>query len=164
MRDEFRRELLRIAAATVGVVELSHNSGPEIDDWLAYAHAKPGDPWCASWVATMHHYAANAVNSINPCPRSATVITMWDLTLPECRRPVPYPGCVYFLDHGGHTGHAGIIETVSPGGTVMSEVSGNTNGAGSREGDRVARHHGPPELSHGGKLLGFADYSELLPL
>lgn len=164
MRDEFRAALLTAARGTVGIKETSANSGPEIDDWLAYVHLQPGNPWCAAWAASMHDYAAKAVNSINPCPRSGSVLTMWSLVLPECKRPVPYPGCVYFLQHSEHTGHVGIVDVVSPGGTVIAEISGNTNDVGSREGNMVQVHHGPPELSHKGRLLGYVDFSELVPV
>ncbi len=89
---------------------------------------------------------------------------MWELTPPQCRVTIPYPGCTYFLEHTPTTGHEGVIEVVTPAGIVAAEISGNTNAKGSREGNTVARHTGPPELSHGGKLLGYADFAELIAL
>jgi hypothetical protein len=83
---------------------------------------------------------------------------MWALTEPICRVQVPTPGCVYVLKHSEHTGHVGIVETVDDAGNVLTEISGNTNEAGSREGNAVARHHGPPQVSHGGVLLGYLDF------
>lgn len=162
IRDEFRRALLEAARNALGTIETAPNSGPEIDAWLSYVHARPGLPWCPAFVCFMHRIAAVQVGVPNPCPRTDGVHAMWDLVLPECKVTIPFPGCAYFLDHGKGKGHTGIVEVVSPGGTVMVEISGNTNAAGSREGNQVAEHHGPPELSHGGRLMGYADFSELI--
>ena len=162
VRYEFRAALRRAARSFLGTKETARNSGPEIDAWLEYVHAKPGDPWCPAFVSFMHRCAAVLLDVPNTCPRTDSVHRMWELTPPQCRVAIPYPGCTYFIEHSPTSGHTGIVDIVSPGGTVMSEISGNTNGAGSREGNQVAEHHGPPELSHGGKLLGFADYAELI--
>jgi hypothetical protein len=166
VRDAFRSSLLVAARATLDVREVTRNSSPAIDDYLRYVHAKPGDPWCAAWVATMHHYAANALNAINPCPRTAGALRMWEMTLPECKIPLPSPGMVFFLDTGapGGAGHCGIVEMVTPDGDTIVTIEGNTNAAGSREGDRVARHTWKWRDGRRGKLIGFADYCELLPL
>ncbi len=162
-RDNFRAALLAAMSGSLGITETARNSSPVIDQWLAYAHAKPGDPWCPAYVCAMHRIAAVNCDVANPCPRTDGVHAMWASTPLQCRVAIPYPGCVYFLEHTPHSGHCGIVEVVSPAGVVVSETSGNTNAAGSREGNTVAEHHGPPELSHGGKLLGYADYSELIP-
>lgn len=58
---------------------------------------------------------------------------------------VPAPGRTFVLEPGG-----------------VLEVSANTNAAGSREGDRWAVHHGSPEISHGGVLLGYLDLDRLV--
>lgn len=75
----------------------------------------------------------------------------------------PVPGAIYILDHGGGVGHAGIVETVDSG-NVLTEISGNTNKEGSREGNCVWRHNGQPEVSHGGTLLGYVLLDRALPL
>ena len=62
------------------------------------------------------------------------------------------------LQHSAHTGHVGIVEQVDLAGNVLTEVSGNTNEAGMREGNAVWRHDGPPEKSHGGVLLGYLKF------
>ena len=162
LRDDFRSAMRRAARSFIGTKETAPNSGPEIDVWQEYCHSEPGKPWCPCFVCWAHRCAAVLLGVPNPCPRTASVHRMWELTPEACKVAVPYPGCVYFLEHTPHTGHTGIVDIVSPGGTVMIEISGNTNAAGSREGNCVAEHHGPPELSHGGRLIGYADYSELI--
>lgn len=164
IRDDFRGALRRAARTFIGTKEDATNSGPEIDAWLEYAHAKPGQPWCPAFVTFMHRCAAVLLDVPNPCPRTDGVHRMWELTPGACKVAIPYPGCTYFLEHTPTTGHTGIVDIVSPAGIVLSEISGNTNGAGSREGNQVAEHSGPPERSHGGRLLGYADYAELIAL
>ena len=156
--SKFVDVLLEAARGWLGHMEVTRNSSPEIDQWLAYAHAHPGDPWCPAYVCAMHREAAVHLDVPNPCPRTDSVHTMYERALSsiELMLPVPVPGCVYFLDHGHRTGHCGIVTLVSPSGTVLAEISGNTNAAGSREGNTIAEHHGRPELTHGGKILGYA--------
>lgn len=51
---------------------------------------------------------------------------------------IPKPGAiVIWLKGKGPSGHAGIVVSVS--GNTMTTIEGNTNGAGSREGDCVAQ-------------------------
>jgi hypothetical protein len=107
--------------------------------------------------------AATKLAMRNPCPRTAGVLRMWELLPDHFKTQIPKPGAIYFLDHGKGLGHEGIVEAVTPALVVASEISGNTNEQGSREGNAIARHLGPPELSHHGKLLGYADFSLPVP-
>ena len=50
----------------------------------------------------------------------------------------PQPGDVFFMLRTNGTGHTGIVESVNADGTITT-IEGNTNGRGSRLGDRVAR-------------------------
>lgn len=156
-RAEYTASLLDAARSSIGIRETAHNSGPEIDRWLEYVHARPGDPWCAAWVCGMHRQAAVALDIPNPCPRTAGALRLWDLTLPECRQQFPAPGDVFVLDTGapGGAGHVGIIEAVSPDGRTLTTIEANTNSAGSREGDCVARHTWNPSVGSRGKLVGY---------
>ncbi|RYY09100.1 MAG: CHAP domain-containing protein, partial [Chitinophagaceae bacterium] len=50
----------------------------------------------------------------------------------------PEPGAIcIWLNGNGPAGHAGIVKSTSKKTNTMYNVEGNTNGAGSREGDRV---------------------------
>ena len=55
-------------------------------------------------------------------------------------------------------------KTVTLAPNDMLEISGNTNGEGSREGNQWAIHHGYPEVSHGGMLLGYLDFERVMSL
>jgi hypothetical protein len=82
---------------------------------------------------------------------------MWALADAICRDSNPSVGAVYVVKHSETTGHVGIVDSVGDG--VISEVSANTNQAGSREGNSVWRHSGPsPEVIHGGELLGYLQF------
>lgn len=147
---------LAVAVSYIGVTEVGgNNRGPQVDQFLASVGLSPGYAWCASFVFFCFKQAAQQLSLVNPCPRTAGAIKLWTLTEPICRTTTPTSGCIYVLNHGKGQGHAGIIETVADDGTI-SEISGNTNAAGSREGNAVARHTGAsPQAIHGGTLLGY---------
>jgi len=149
------QQALTVAVSTIGVHEQGgNNQGPEVDLYLASVGLNPDFPWCAAWVYYVFRQAAQQLGLPNPCPRTGSAIKMWKLSDMAWRDSNPAPGAIYVLDHGGGIGHVGIVETSDDTG-VLTEISGNTNAAGSREGNCVWRHSGPPEVSHGGTLLGF---------
>ena len=48
------------------------------------------------------------------------------------------PGMVFFIAHGGGTGHTGFVEGLHPDGRLIT-IEGNTNNGGSRDGIGVFR-------------------------
>ena len=156
-RSDFTAALLSACRDSVGVHETSHNSGPLIDQWLAYVHASPGDPWCMAWLCGMHREAAVSLDMPNPCPRTAGALRLWDLALPECRTELPAPGDAFVLDTGapGGAGHVGIVVAVSPDGETITSCEGNSNEHGSREGNAVVMHTWNPADGRRGKLVGY---------
>lgn len=156
--SEFIDTLLTQARATLGTHEEGgKNRGGSIDTWNRGVGAPLGSPWCASWAWSMFRDACALLGVSNPCPKTASSHAMWTMADPDKRTILPAPGDLYVLDHGDGKGHVGIVESVTPAGQVATEISGNTNEAGSREGNAVVRHSGPPERSHGGTLLGFVN-------
>ena len=155
----FTGELLSAARATLGTVEEGgKNRGHSIDTWNRDAGAPLGSAWCAAWVYAMHHEAATILGIPNPCPKTAGALKLWHLAPESARRPLPAPGDVFVLDTGdpGGFGHVGIVETVAPDGMTITTIEGNTNAAGSREGNCVARHERwRPTDGKRGKLVGY---------
>lgn len=151
--------VVQLAVADIGVHEEGgNNRGPRVDQYLASVGLDPGYAWCAAFVYFCFRAAAQQLGLVNPVPKTGGVLHMGKMTEPICRAVNPAPGYVYILDHGGGVGHAGIIETVNDDGTI-TEISGNTNAQGSREGNAVARHTGTsPEAIHGGTLLYYLNY------
>lgn len=162
---DFVRVLLEEAHATIGVRESSHNGGPEISAWLRYAGAQPGDPWCIAWVVAMHAKAANRFGIDNPCPLTAGSLHLYAIAPHECRVvDLPVPGDVFILDTGapGGAGHGGIVGAVSPSGEKLWTIEGNSNAAGSREGDSVAQHTWSPRTGARGRLVGYLRFANLV--
>lgn len=150
------------ALALIGVKEApgTPNSGPVVDLILASVRLPPGNAWCAATVYYIYREAAAWLYTVNPCPRTGGALKLWGLADSHWRVQKPRRGAIYVLDHGNGLGHVGVVTAVAPDGSVLSEVSGNTNAAGSREGNAVALHHGPPERSHKGRLLGYIDFTQ----
>jgi hypothetical protein len=138
-----------------GVREVGgNNRGPDVEAYLAAVDLPAGEPWCCAFVVTGIMNGAGALGVPCTCPSTGSCLHLWARAT-NARVKVPQAGDVYVLQHSPSTGHVGFVETVSESGQVLTEISGNTNREGSREGDSVWRHEGPPELSHEGKLLGY---------
>lgn len=136
--------VIRHALATVGTRETARNSGPEIDAWLANVHAKPGDAWCMAWAWSMYQLACDECRLPNMVPRTAGSLRCWQLAGDVYKQHDPTPGSVVVfahLDRDGEQdgfGHVGIVTAVN--GAEVTTCEGNTNAAGSRNGDCVAEH------------------------
>lgn len=134
-----------------------NNRGPEVEGYLANVNLPPGDAWCCAFVVTGLQQGAGGP----AVPVTGSCLALWRRSvlfqIPE--DGIPQPGDVYVLKHSPTTGHVGFVETVGPTGTVLTEISGNTNREGSREGNSVWRHSGRPEVSHGGLLLGYLRFA-----
>lgn len=156
----FTDALLTAARGTLGIHEEGgKNRGPRIDEWNTAVHAPVGSPWCAAWVFGMHAIAATSCGVTNFCPQTAGALKLWHRGI-SFRVPMPVPGSVFVLDTGdpGGFGHVGIVEVVSPSGDLVVSIEGNTNDAGSREGNTVARHSWRPSEEKRGKLMGYLSF------
>jgi hypothetical protein len=156
-------EALFIASAEVGTREVGgNNMGAQVERYLASVGLAPGNPWCAAFLFYVFKMAAARLGLVNPCPKTGSTLRMWALADQICRDSNPSVGAVYVLKHSETTGHAGVVEKIAADGTI-TEISGNTNREGSREGDSVWRHSGPtPEVIHGGELLGYIQLDRAL--
>lgn len=151
----FNQAILAVAVTEIGVRETSRNSGERVDEYLASVGLGPGYAWCAAFV----HWCAGKARPpghVNPCPRTAGALKLWDIAHPDCKRFQPAPGFVFVLDKGHGLGHVGLVEEVVGDGTIIT-IEGNTNAEGSREGDRVARHRWAPEFGARGRLVGYVN-------
>jgi hypothetical protein len=139
-----------------GVHEIGgDNRGPDVDAYLTNVNLPAGEPWCCAFVVMGIQEGAGALGVPCTCPVTGACLHLWSRA-PNSRVLVPQPGDIYVLQHSLTTGHVGFVETITDDGLdVATEISGNTNVTGSREGNAVWRHDGPPEISHGGKLLGY---------
>jgi hypothetical protein len=123
-------KVIEAARKEIGVAEVTENSAPRIGQYAVYVGFKTPVPWCAAWVSFCFGEAGFAR------PRTA-----WSPALFPVNRLArdALPGRVFgiYFKSLGRIGHCGIIERVS--GQFVYTIEGNTNVAGSREGDRVMR-------------------------
>lgn len=145
---------LDIAIEEIGVHEQGgNNRGARVEEYQAAAGAKPGDPWCASFVYWCFERAARAPGVPNPLPRTPGVLSMWHRSPAPAQRKSPTAGALFVQDKGHGLGHIGFVEGVGP--DLIYTVEGNTNDGGSREGDAVMRRSRPR-----GTVMGYLNFGE----
>jgi hypothetical protein len=142
-KEKNRSAVINIARKEVGVRELTENSSERIDGYNATVGFKKV-AWCASFLSWCFKEAGLAQ------PRTA-----WSPALfpPGRLARDGLPGMligIYFPSLG-RIGHCGMIERVQ--GSLIFSIEGNTNIAGSREGDGVMR-----KARHKRSIAKFADW------
>ena len=122
---------LDVACTQLGVYEEGRNRGPQVDVYVAFAGRNPDDecPWCCAFVVWCCWQAGVEVRKTASCKR-------FTLLNADRRIAEPEVGCIGVHLKPDGRGHIVFIEGL---GNRLSTVEGNTNAAGSREGDRVAR-------------------------
>jgi hypothetical protein len=160
------------------VEEGGANRGVKVEAYQKAAGLKPGDPWCAAFVAWNVATAKGVAKA--PSWTSGSAITTWqrgsrglaagDKATPSEGAALPTkvaPGWVWVrasnaadadaARKGGWTkGHCGIVVAVDAVG--FHTVEGNTNAAGSREGDGVWRKtHKWSDAVQIGRTVGWFD-------
>jgi hypothetical protein len=123
--------IVGIAEKQLGVREQGgHNAGTQVEAYLRYVGLGKGHPWCAAFVSWVHAQAGFAQ------PRSG-----WSPSLfPTARRiPTAKPAALLGIYVGSlkRIAHVGLVTGVRQ--DWVESIEGNTNPAGSREGDGVYR-------------------------
>ncbi|WP_242696003.1 peptidoglycan-binding protein [Desertivirga brevis] len=134
-----RKDLRAIYTAEIGVKEKSgKNDGVRVEEYLAYAGLKRGSPWCASFVC----WALGKAGI--PNPRSGYSPSLFPKSKQIWIRGSPFPkklliGDVFglYFPEKGRIAHVGFVDRIQS--NMLISVEGNTNEAGSREGDGVFR-------------------------
>jgi len=122
------------------------NRGPQVDQYLARVGLDPakGYAWCASFAYWCFDEAARQLGVANPCVKTGGVLDHWARSPLSARVAAQdafddprliRPGALFVVDHGAGKGHMGIVVQVLAG--EIATIEGNTNRAGSREGDGV---------------------------
>jgi hypothetical protein len=143
-RSKRSSAIIGIAAKEVGVRESTRNYSPRIGEYLNYVGFKQAAPWCAGFVSWCHNKIGLGA------PRSA-----WSPSLFPSNRLARdgLPGMVIgiYFPSMGRIAHVGLIERVQ--GSLIFSIEGNTNVAGSREGDGVMR-----KVRHKRTVAKYADW------
>lgn len=127
---------LDIAATQVGVREWTPNRSPDIDGYLRRIGLGPGQPWCAAFVAWCLMEAGVARESL---PASAGAVRSWVrwAEVGDRLRDKPGRGWLFWWLDADRRGHMGFVAGGVPG--LIRTIEGNTDEAGTREGDGVRR-------------------------
>lgn len=150
--------LLFHAKPFIGQVhEVTPNHGPLVDQFLSSVGLAPGNAWCMAFLQYLIRQVEQEFGCVSQIYRSGGVIETWQKTHQDVQCP-PKPGSlILFKTSEGH-GHCGLIRDVID--TLhVSTIEGNTNNAGSRDGDGVYEH---VRLSHLGPR-GFETLGVLQP-
>ena len=135
-----RENLLNIARREIGVRERSgRNDGEQVERYLAITGLKKGQPWCAafiSWVFKEGGYVA---------PRTAWSPALFN-TRVTTKELVPCNVFGIWFPMLKRIAHVGLVEKQE--GDWLISIEGNTNNAGSREGDGVYRKRRPVRNIH----------------
>ena len=131
-----------------GIRETGHNAGYWPTVFLKAVGLPPGHPWCMAFVQYVYWFVSVEVfGSSDLLPHNSagtqSVYAWADKRGCTVLNPdyVLAGDCVIWRDGRSGKGHAGIVlgKTVDDGAYTFQTVEGNTNEAGSREGDGVYR-------------------------
>lgn len=168
---------LAIASSQVGQMEvpIGSNRGPMVDEYLLATGINPTKgradqrAWCMAFLFWCFRNASRNLSVPNPMPQTAGCIDHWNraknvtgairvaATKAYAEPSLIKSGLIFILDFGGGLGHTGIVESLQPGGRLLT-IEGNTNIDGSRTGVGVFRLD-RRKLSDT-TLKGFIDYTD----
>lgn len=142
---------LEIAKKEVGVAEEKENWGKRVAEYLKEAQVKTPAPWCAAfcnWVAKRAATDLGIDSPLEKVPLQAYVQSYFDYfnkqgkVVPAAKAK---PGDLIVLWYPSlkRYGHIGIVEKVDVKKGIAYTIEGNTNAAGSREGEQVAAKQRP---------------------
>ncbi len=145
---------LDVALTQLGVRETpgQPNRGPEVDEYLRAVGLEPdpkknpnapaaGYSWCLAFIVWCHRKAGVKI------PRYALVKQFWE-NVEAHRVENPEPGDIFIHLRDDGKGHVGFVEAVLEDGSLQS-IEGNSNHAGSREGDGVVNQKRPRDYCVG---------------
>jgi hypothetical protein len=141
---------IQIALSYDGVREVGRNAGPQVEAFQKSIGLSPGDPWCAAFVCFCIKEAAKQLGVDPKFEYGGSVYKLWTRN-PDLQMFEPGENCIFLIDHGlskagtriGHTGFC--IAPFQANNNTLETVEGNTNAAGSRDGDGV--YHKSREVS-----------------
>lgn len=134
-----REKVEQIYLSQVGVIEITgHNDGVEVEQYLSHVGFGKGYAWCAAFCSWVYDKASisNPRNAWVPSWFTNKNNIIWKPST-GLKNRVPLPGDVFGLYYveSKRIGHIGFIHRF--GESITITVEGNTNNAGSNEGDGV---------------------------
>lgn len=136
--NQLRNAVQKTYTSQLGVRELTgNNDGIAVEKYLNYVWLKKGQPWCASYVSWS--FGQNGIKKA----RSGGCVQLMEqgttIYKSGVLRETPQKADVFFIYYAekGRVAHTGFVDDW--GEDFVTTVEGNTNGAGSREGNGVYR-------------------------
>lgn len=139
-----------VYTSQIGMRELTgHNDGVMVEQYLAVTGFPKGNAWCAAFISWTFERAASELKVAIKTPKSAwspswfppgkVIYTKSVVTVPL--KVLPQRADVFgiYFPKLNRIGHVGFIDEWPPHDNYAITVEGNTNNAGSREGDGVYR-------------------------
>jgi len=135
-----RQKVKEVYTSQIGVRELTgRNDGDQVERYLAVTALKRGNPWCAAFIAwTFKQAKVDAITSAY----SPSWFPQKRIVYQRSRNSITYipaTGDVFgiYFNNLKRIAHVGFVDLWQSNYCIT--VEGNTNGAGSREGDGVYR-------------------------
>jgi len=145
LKDPKAAKVIALATAQLGVRELTgNNDGKAIEGYLAYVYLKKGNPWCAAFVSWVFNQAGYKK------PRSAWSPDLFPGTH-RIRDPVAAAVFGIYFPALKRIAHVGLVAGTQH--DMLITIEGNTNLAGSREGDGVYK-----KLRHKRFIAAYANW------
>ena len=162
------------AEANKGVREVGKNAGPDVEKYLHCVGMTKGSPWCAAFVSWCVMTSRGLAKPPKWCSGSA--VSLFQMSGKNAVKVTPVdagfqskvkPGYIWSRAQDATAaaaarkgswcqGHTGIVVAVDA--TGFHTIEGNTNAAGSREGDGVYRKlHKWSDAELIGKTVGWFD-------
>jgi hypothetical protein len=128
--------IIESASSHIGVCEEGgNNRGRDVEIYLKSVGLGPGYAWCSAFVVTILDYCSVPHNINAWAPSAVSKNVVWQ----RGDGSPPEPGDVFgiYYESKGRVGHVGFIEKWDD--KYAHTIEGNTNDAGSRDGDCVHR-------------------------
>ena len=124
-----RQRVIDTALTQVGVREATgKNDGAQVEKYLRVVGLGKGYAWCAAFISWV--YKVNRITTFKTAWAPA-----WFTKNARAANETPQPGDVFGLWIKNRIGHVGLVYKWGP--KYVVTIEGNTNEAGSREGDGV---------------------------
>ena len=131
-KSTLQERVLRVASSCKGVKEVGNNAGTAVGKFLSSVGLGTGYSWCAAFVYWCLIQAGADPKKL-PHNRKAAGVINWISWAGDRITKEPRRGRLFFWLDGGH-GHIGFVLDKCDS---FKTIEGNTNDAGSREGDGV---------------------------
>lgn len=135
------QKVQKVYTSQIGVRELTgHNDGIMVEKYLCSVGLEKGYPWCAAFVKWCY-LQAGVKTEINGMALSVNDPEKWVYHKGKfIQEPRPGDAFTLYFNSLGRIGHTGFYDG-RQNASIYKTVEGNTNNAGSREGDGVYRKY-----------------------